>query len=64
MPISKVLMTDSRPLLRGGKYHIVGEWVRASFDEGLPVGGQRVDEAVGGQGGGCARQWVGGQCSG
>ena len=64
MLISKVLMTDSRSMLRGGKYHIAGGWARASFDKRLPVGGQRVGEAVGGQGGGWARQWVGGECSG
>ena len=44
MPILMVLITDSRPLSRGGKYHIVGGWVRTLFDR-LPVGGRRVCKA-------------------
>ena len=39
-----VLMTDSRPLSRGGKYHTVGGWVRTLFDR-LPVGGGRMCKA-------------------
>ena len=39
-----VLMTDSRPLSRGGKYHTVEGWVRTLFGR-LLVGGGRVCKA-------------------
>ena len=38
MPISMVLMTDSRPLLRSRECHIVEGWVNALLDR-FPVGG-------------------------